>query len=608
MTFDDLATVLLKIEETPSRLQMTEILSELFTKLDNDEITQTVYLMQGRLVPAYKSLEFQLSEKMLLRALARILSQQDSSTGEVRNLFGETDLSSYEVKVKDLYKQKGDLGETSELIINNISNVSNEKLENLLTITEVFDKLTAIAKEEGQGSQERKVAGVVDLLKRVSPLSARYIIRIILGKLRLGFSTMTIIDALSWQATGGKTLSKSLELAYNRKADVGVLAREFLAFSKTRKVSKENIQDFINRYNVELGTPVVPALCQRLQTAEEIVKKMETVIVEPKYDGIRIQIHVDKAKRESPITAYTRNLEEVSYMFPELEELSKSLSCQNCILDAELIGISPETAEMVPFQVTVTRKRKHGIEKAAKELPVLFRVFDLIYLEDQALIDENLQKRKELLENLFAENEYIKIAPYLVSNNAAEIQKFHETQLHEGLEGAVVKKLDSHYVSGRKGWNWVKIKEHAGTVGKLTDTLDLIVMGYYLGKGKRAAFGMGALLVGLLDDSNDEGKIVTIAKIGTGMSEEQLQSIAAQLQEFRVQEKPKAYVLAKDLTPDSWVEPSMVIEVAADEITKSPIHSAGSALRFPRLISIRQDKSWQEATTLSELSSIQVAR
>ena len=194
------------------------------------------------------------------------------------------------------------------------------------------------------------------------------------------------------------------------------------------------------------------------------------------------------------------------------------------------------------------------------------------------------------------------LTPFIVTSDAVALHQFHEQALADGLEGAVMKQAQSQYQSGRKGWRWVKIKETEGSQGKLADTLDVVMMGYYQGKGKRTQFGLGAILTGVVDA---EGNVVTIGKIGTGMNEDQLVELKTLGDQHQSAAKPAEYgEVDKSLQPDVWLEPSVVIEVAADELTESPVHSAGFALRFPRLLRIRDDKTWQQATSLAELQQI----
>lgn len=596
MIFADFSKALERLEQTPSRLEMTQQLAELYPRLSEPEIQATIYLMQGRLVPQHQSLEFNLSSKMIQRSLARLIERHqdttDNSKATQANLFGEENNDQLLEVVKNKYKQLGDLGLTAEDILKELHLNPKQPLQ----IIDVFLQLKKIASDEGQGSQDRKVVELVELLEQVDPLSAKYITRIIMGKVRLGFSTMTLLDALSWSVYGDKSDRDQLEEAYNKQADVGSLAQIYLAAESASIRNKA-----LENYSVKNGVPVVPALAQRLNSSTEVVEKMTLVLVEPKYDGLRVQIHFQQDKQAK---AYTRNLDDVSHMFPELKNAKQALSCQSCILDGEAIGYDPKTGSLLAFQQTITRRRKHGVDDQAAIVPLRFYLFDVLEIDGESLIDLPLIERKEKLTEILTEDKTFKNTTYITSSNSDEIRQYHQEQLSAGLEGAIFKKVNGLYRGGRKGWRWVKMKEVEGERGKLSDTLDCIVMGYYFGKGKRAEFGLGAVLVGVRDEKKDN--IKTITKIGTGLTDEQLQEMKARADEMATDVKPKNYVVPKGLTPDVWVSPEIVIEVAADEITTSPSHTAGVALRFPRLIKFRDDKNWQGATSLIEVGQIKI--
>jgi DNA ligase 1 len=604
MQFKEFSQILEKLEQTNSRLEMMYQLAELYPRLATQEIKFASYLMQGSLTPAYLSLEFQLSVKMVIRALALMHTEIEKNSGQNLGLFGEPDYSSSNDQITKLYKSNGDIGAVAFQLMSGWLNQTPEYTPQSLNITQVYDQLVTIAKEGGAGSQERKLLKLVSLLKACDPVSAKFITRIIVGKLRMGFSAMTILDALSWAVTKSKDHHNILEEAYQKRADVGELAQVYLDLAKESAGKIQEIpQKLAQKYEVAVGIPVVPALCQRLNTATEIIEKMNTVIAEPKYDGLRVQIHYSKKGFENGthVRAFTRNLDEISHMFPELLKIGEVLKTDACILDSEAIGYDLKTEKLLPFQETVTRKRKHKISEAQEKVPIRFYIFDVLYSGNQALLDKSLQTRKDLLKDIIKENRTIKLTDYIVTTQPTQLHQFHEKKLEEGLEGAVIKQVNSKYQSGRKGWSWVKIKEAEGSLGKLKDTLDLVVMGYYAGRGKRSQFGVGAFLVGVINDKQD---IKTIAKIGTGLTDDQFRELKKRADKLTVNQKPKEYEVHKLLLPDVWMRPELVVEIAADEITKSPSHSAKVALRFPRLVNFRDDKNWTDATNITELANL----
>ncbi len=413
-------------------------------------------------------------------------------------------------------------------------------------------------------------------------------VRLVAGKLRLGFSDKTMIDALSWMLKTDKSLRDEIEASYYLKADIGEIA-EIIKRSGSIKALK-NIEP-------ELGVPIMPALCQRLKTADEMIEKMGKVAVEPKWDGTRVQVHI---KGKELLRTFTRNMDETTHMFPELKNAYGQIKAKSVILDCEGVGVNPETGKLLSFQETIVRKRKHGIEAASKLVPLKFFVFDVLYKDGKSLINEVQYKRRKILEDVIRKGEVLEVADQIVTESSEELRVYHKKQLGEGLEGAVIKKYDDKYIPGRRGWSWVKFKEEETSAGGLRDTLDCVVMGYYRGKGKRAGFGIGAFLVGVRKGE----KYVTVAKIGTGLTDEQWKEIRVRVKSGEVKKRVKNYQVHKDLNCDVWVSPKLVVEIAADNVTRSPTHSAGLALRFPRLVRFRDDIRASQVTSMKELKQL----
>lgn len=574
MEFKRLAGYFEKLEGTASRISMTEILAQVFKEANAEEIDKICYLSLGRLVPLYENLEFQLAEKMVMRAIARAIGKE---VGEVTKL----------------YKQKGDLG----LVVDELTQHKNSKTK---SVGEVYQQLRQIAEDSGEKSQERKVNGLAELLKDVDGMSGKYIVRMVVGKMRLGFSDKTIIDGLSWMMKGDKSLREELEAAYFVRADIGALARDV-------KTQNSNVKTGLKKIGPELGIPVMPALCQRLKTADEMISKMGEVAVEPKFDGTRVQIHLRitqnsklKTNDNWTVKTFTRNMEESTAMFPELKQAYKQVKAKEVILDSEAVGWDAKTKKLLSFQQTMVRKRKHQVEETSRRIPLKFFVFDVLYKNGQSLIGESLKKRRKILEEVLGKGEVLELTEQMVTSDAGKLREYHAQQLAAGLEGVVVKKIDSPYTPGRRGWSWVKFKEEEKAAGKLADTLDVVVMGYYRGRGKRTGFGIGAFLAGVRKGE----ELVTIAKIGTGLTDAQWKELKLKMKDYESKTMPKTYVVDKSLIPDVWCEPRVVVEVAADNLTNSPKHSAGVALRFPRLVRFREDKAVAEATSLSEVKQL----
>jgi len=556
MKFSKLAEYLEKLEKTPSRLEITRILAELFRASDKAEIDKITYLSLGILAPNYEGVILNVAEKMMIRILS---------------LAFETDAE----KVKALYKKKGDLGDVGQ-------ELSRGEGKNL-TVSEVYGKLREVAGDAGGGSQERKVGKIAELLKNLDPLSARFVARIPVGRLRLGFSEKTVIDALSSES---KVPAYEIETAYNIRPDIGYIAK--LVKERNLRAAKP-----------EIGVPVVPMLAARLNSTTEMVKKMGEVSVEPKFDGLRIFIHY--RKKDNYLKIFTRNMNAIpNDTFPELSEVGKFIKANEVILDTEAVGVDPKREMFLDFQKTIQRRRKHDVAKTQGEIPLQFQVFDLLLVDGVSLIHEPYIKRRQEVERVVINGNILRVDENTITDDPEEIKKLHQKYLKMGLEGIIAKKAHGEYVSGRTGWNWVKMKEEEGKSGRLADTVDCVVMGATQGKGKRAGFGVGQFLAGIRDGDTFK----TVTKVGTGLTDEQFRELNNRLKNVTVKEKPKEYEVHKDLAPDYWVIPSVVVELAADEVTVSPKHTAGFALRFPRLVNFRDDKAPSDVTTMSELKNL----
>jgi DNA ligase-1 len=582
MTFKRLSEYFQELEKTSSRLKMTDILAHLFKESQAGEIDKIAYLSLGVLLPPYEGLEFQMAEKMMMRAMAKSFGVENTMVQKEYKQIGDLGAVGEELK------EKGGRGKIqSQFFAKEKSSAAN------LSVSEVYERLLTMAKEMGAGSVERKIDKMAGLLGDLDALSVRYVIRVPLGKLRLGFSDLTILDALSWLETGDKSLRPQLEAAFNVRADIGEIAK---------RVKEAGVKG-VKEIKPAVGTPILPALAQRLGTVEEMLEKMGTVAIEPKYDGTRLQVHLKRSKKETEVRIFTRNLENVTAMFPDIAEaVKKEVRAREAILDSEGVGIDPKTGRYLPFQETIKRKRKHGIEAAAKEIPLKCFVFDVLFKDGQSLLSSPLLERRKVLEKILPSRpNVLMISPQVITNGPEEMRAFHEEQVKKGLEGAMVKKVNAPYEAGRRGFSWVKYKqEETKKGGGLADTVDAVIMGITRGKGKRAQFGVGSFLVGVKKGE----KFVTVTNIGTGLTDEQFRELNKRSEKLKVSGKPKDYEVHKNQEPDVWVKPKVVVEIQADNITKSPIHTAGLALRFPRLIRFRDDRSPKDATTVAEVEKL----
>lgn len=569
MNFKEVAHYFNLLEKTSGRLAMTHVLADLFSKSSESDIEIIVNLTMGQLHPVYEETQFGLAEKTVTAFVAHFLGYETSV-------------------IATKAKKEGDLG---AVIAEYSWNCSAE-----LSVAQVYTKLCHLEQERGTGSQERRAQILQELLRDLDPVSAKYVVRIIIGKLRLGFSDMTIIDALSWMLSGDKSLRDRIESAYNKSADLGLLAA---------KLKKQGITA-VDAISITVGIPILPAAAERLSTAHAIVKKLGPCVAQLKLDGFRLQIHVDKTKKVPQIHFYSRNLHNMSDIFPELRDAVLELDVKQIVAEGEAIGFDPNTGVFLPFQETVKRKRKHGVEAAAQEYPLKLFLFDLLYLDGVNMMEYSHEDRRKKLEKIICSvsNDSLHLIEEKHIYTDKELEHYFSSAIAQGLEGLVVKRPDAIYQPGKRNFNWIKLKRQEE--GHLEDTLDCVILGYYAGKGKRASFGIGAFLVGLYNKKED--KFETVAKIGTGMTDDEWRSLKKQCDAILVPNKPKNVECPKELYPDIWVSPEIICQIRADEITRSPLHTAGKtdlnngyALRFPRFMGYRPDKGPFDATTTNEI-------
>jgi DNA ligase 1 len=564
MIFYEFTQALDQLESTSKRNLLVEQLADLFQKASDDEIQPLVYLCQGRVAPFFQPIEIGMGEKMVAQAIALAFNRPIE-------------------EVSQLYGEKGDLGLVAQ-------HLSEGHDVGRLTLLQVYEQLLAIAHASGAGSVEQKIGLLRDLLVGVEPLSAKHLVRIPLGALRLGIGDPTVLDAFSFAKAGDKSLRKPLERAYNETSDLGMIAHVLW---------HEGIEG-VHQLRISVGRPIRSQLPERLPTPEKVIEKMGPVIVQTKFDGFRTQIH----KIGDKVEIFSRNLEDMTHMFPEIiEGVRTQITAETAILDGEALAYNEASGEFYPFQETTKRRRKHNIEQAAEALPLKAFLFDLLYVNGQSLVDMPLSERLQELQKVLQPGDTLLEAQSEVVSDPARLQILLSESITAGLEGLVVKKEDSTYQAGARNFNWVKLKRHSS--GELHDTIDCVVLGYIYGRGKRAAFGAGALLVGVYDSESDEFK--SVSKIGTGLTDIEWQEIHARCDKISTESKPAR--IDSVIQPSVWVEPEVVIEVLADEITRSPSHTAGKvesdpgyALRFPRLVSFRDDdKKAEDATTVKEL-------
>jgi DNA ligase-1 len=458
----------------------------------------------------------------------------------------------------------------------------------------VYENLEKMAKTTGAGALDQKINLLAGLLTSATPREAKYVIRTVTGNLRLGIADMTVLDALAVAFGGGKAARDALERAYNISSDLGRVARTVV--TKGMKG--------IEKFEVSIGEPIRPMLAERLSSPEEILEKLGgKCIAEYKYDGERIQAH----KQGDQVILFSRRLEDISGQYPDAISLIRNhVKAEDAILEAECVAIDPDTGELRPFQELMHRRRKYGINEAIEEYPVSLFMFDVLYVDGRDLTLKIYSVRHDHLEKIVEELDRVRIAEYLVTDDPEELEAFFEKAVESGCEGLICKSMtkDAVYQAGARGWQWIKYKRDYKS--EMIDTVDLVVVGAFHGRGKRAGT-YGALLLAAYNP--DEDIFETVTKCGTGFTDEDLARLPQMMKKHVIPHKHSR--VHSSLDADVWFEPAVVIEVLGAEITLSPIHTcaldlarkgSGLAIRFPRFTgNYRLDKSAEDATTVREV-------
>ncbi len=562
-----------KIESTTKRLEMTDYLVELLKKTPKEIIDKVVYLTQGKICPDFVGLEIGVAEKLAIKAIARAAGRK-------------------EAEIQEDLKTSGDIGETAQNFMAKKAQVT--LFQQSLTVEKVYQTLEKMAKITGTGSMDMKLSLLAGLLTAATPKEAKYLTRTATGNLRLGIADMTVLDALAIAYGGGKESRPYIERAYNISSDLGRVAKTLV----------EKGLEGIRKFEVSLGEPIRPMLAERLSTPEEILEKLGgRCIAEYKYDGERIQTHKDGEK----VVLFSRRLENISEQYPDAIQLIKqNVKAQTAILEAECVAVDPDTGEMLPFQELMHRRRKYGIAKAMEEYPIALFFFDALYVNGKDLTLQPYPIRRKNLEAIIQQTERFRIAEYIVTDDPEELEKFFLKAIEDGCEGLLCKSIagDSVYQAGARGWQWIKYKRDYKS--EMTDAVDLVIVGAFYGRGKRAGT-YGALLLAAYDPSEDVFK--TVCKCGSGFTDEDLEKLPKMLDKHKIPNKHPRVVSTIDA--NIWFEPKQVIEVIGAEITLSPVHTcalniirkgSGLAIRFPRFTGkYRPDKAAEDATTVKEI-------
>lgn len=574
MKFSLVADTLGYMESTTKRLELTRHLVELFKITPPETIPKVTYLLQGKVRPDYEGVEVGVAEKIAVRALSK-------STGIPVS------------KIEHEYKNAGDFGQATASILEKKTQTTFLKED--ITVERVYDTLLKIAELKGSRSQDMKMKYVSSLLNDATPAEGRYIAKIITANLRLGIADYTILDALAISFTGSKDNRPALEHAYNVCSDLGKVAHV---------VASGGIAE-LSHFQVSVRSPVRPMLAERVKSPQEAREKMGVEFAaEYKLDGERVQIHIDK----DHVVLYSRSLENITNYYPDIvEKIGKAVKSDRIILEAEAVAINEDTGEFLPFQELMHRRRKYNIAKTVQEYPITVNLFDVMLVDGKSCLDLPYKERRRILEETVREDGFVKVMPMIITKTDEDVEDFLENAINSGCEGLMLKQLDSPYRAGARASNWLKLKrEYRNELG---DSLDLVVVGAFYGRGRRTG-RYGALLLSAYDEDSDS--YPTVCKVGTGFTDESLDQFYQILSDkITVKKDPR---VSAALEADVWFDPEVVIEIVASEITLSPIHKvaldtirkgSGLALRFPKFTGrIRFEKTPENATSVKEVATM----
>jgi len=574
MEFSIISEMFEMMEKTTKRIELTNILVELLKKTPKKIIPNIVYLLQGIIRPNFEGVELGIAEKLAIRAISK------SAGFPIK-------------KIEDDYRECGDLGLTASNIlkIKTQTTFTAEKI----TVERVYETLFKIAKLEGKGSQDLKMKYISSLLNDATPLEAKFLLKILLGTLRLGIAENTVMDALAIAFTGKKENRVQIENAYNVSSDLG----------KVSLIVATDGIDEIKKFKISLFSPIRPMLADRVQSEKDVIKKMpEQFVAEYKLDGERVQIH----KQSDKIILFSRRLENITQYYPDIvERIGKTLNVNEGVFEAEIVPINENTGEFLPFQELMHRRRKHKLDKAVSQYPITVNFFDVLYYDKKDCLNLECSERRKILEQIVHEDNFSKLVPMLLVKNENEIEDFLENSINAGCEGLMLKSPSAPYRAGMRGSNWLKLKrEYRNELG---DSLDLIVIGAYFGRGRRTGL-YGTLLLATYNPEKDN--LPSICKVGTGFTDESLDQLY-QILSNKVTLKKNPRIIS-EMEADIWFEPELVLEIVASEITLSPIHktgldlirkSSGFALRFPKFTGkIRHEKAVEDASTGEEVFAL----
>ena len=553
MLYSKLTELYTQLSSTTKRLEKIEILSKFFKKLDEKE-SYILYLLEGNIYPSYDERKIGISNQLAIKSISK-------ATGTNQK------------KIQELWRKMGDLGEVSKKLTE--TKTQRTLASHTLTTIKVLENLRKLPELIGKGTIDKKISLITELLTSASPEEALYLVRTLLGDLRIGVQESTIkYSLLKAFFNDDKEKEPSIQRAIDKTNDL----------AKVFEISKKSDIKKVDSLELEVGKPIKAMLAQKTISIKQAFKDLgKPLAAEYKYDGFRLLIH----KKGDKITLFTRRLENVTKQFPEVERyIQNNLKGKSFILDSEAVGYDKKTKKYTDFQAISQRiRRKHNIKKLEESLPVEINIFDILYYNGKSLLDKPFKERTKLLRKII-KKEPFKIAPskMIITSSEKEIEKFYKEALKNNQEGIMLKNLDAEYKPGRRVGHMLKLKPNK-------KDFDLVITGAEWGTGKRKGWLSSFTL-----SCKKGNKFLEIGKSSTGLKEKKEEGLSYEeltdLLKPHIEEQNERAVK---------ISPKIVVAVTYQDIQKSSNYESGLALRFPRFVALREDKPISEITTLEEL-------
>ena len=561
MNFSEIVELFHEFEQTSQRTLMKESLAKFIKNAGADDLKTALYFIQGSIFPLKSDKVLGVAEKMMIEAV----SQQSGYT-----------LKEVSTRLADI----GDLGIVIEELLTDPQQTTLFKASKILDIHKLIQKLRDISEIQGDGSNSKKLKVICGLLSLCSPNEAKYLVKIILGNLRLGVSVHTILDALV--SVFGKTAKDQalIERMYMFNSDIGDVG--FIL--KTKGITLET--ELVPVYH----QPIKPMLASRVDYDQIIKKHGGVTYAEWKLDGERVQIH----KMKDVIILFSRNLNDITEQYPDVVKyLREAIGTGNAVVEGEIVGF--KDGKFLPFQVLMGRKRKTGIEQAIIDIPVRVYLFDILKHSDKDHTNTPYYLRRDILGELFYDTNDVFLVPRQECHTKGQLVEFFKAARDSGVEGIIAKNKLGKYEAGKRGDNWIKMKSIEG--GKMDDTIDVVIIGGNNGQGRRAGMA-GSFLCAVLDKEHNQ--FIAFTNIGSGFTDEQIADLTLLANEYTI-EKPALNVFSY-VAPDIWIAPEIVLEIMIDEIQfrEGKAYSA----RFPVFKQIRNDKGPMDITTIQEIEDM----